>query len=456
MAVGAHAEVALSALAGVGYLRAKVSPDPEDQLIASRAAAAARWLADAADHHDDGSCCWDHSAWDTAAVIRALALVLSEQRTRKILAATGWEAKVKERMLAGTRWLLARFRDAENGTVLARLNPAEYAEVGRTVAELAVWDRAATEAVTVEAVGSGIDDVVASICQTLARRRSERMIEVRTEDGSSEIATIWWGDFMGTSEVLRFYAAVNRALLAGSLELPPILGQTIRESVAKCLLLIEHSHFDGLWGAYLDTIALLGAYVEIGESREGLFAEIGREEGLAAQARIVFRVIRWMCDPTQRAADGSVLHTAFLTTFFAQAMVDVASLWRFSSDSIAVVYDEICLLTEAGVSEHRAEQIKALLDRDEARRQLEEAREDVGVERRRNNYERWLRTRFVGSAIVFVVGGLFLVLAGQVTGWVGVTVDTEQTANLLTLCGVVAAVTLSLIGVMWTMGRPPE
>jgi hypothetical protein len=452
-AVRAHAEVALALISGVRFLEADPSASNR-QAIESAVIESSLWLVDARAIHEDGSCCWDHSAWDTAAVVRALCHVL-----RSPLGAVGLDSEdrlssVAECVVSGVSWLVRRLSRAEGHHVSEALNPAEYAEIGWAVAESLMWNPESTDSVALKALGVRADTVVGGVCESLIRRRSEKMIEIRGEDEPTALATIWWGDFFGTAEVLRFYQAVEAASREGLIDLDVSLRRTIRESVARCCLLIEHSHFDGVWGAYLDTIALLGAYVELGRRPEGLFPPGPESDHIAPQPRVIFRVLRWMCDPTQRSSDGSILHTAFLTTFFAHTVIDVAVGWPFAMETIAIVYDEMSLLMETGVSQSRVDQVNAILARDDALARVANVEKNVAQLRQKGAYAGWLRSRIVASAVLVLAGAGCTVLVGQLTGWVSTTIASANTINVLTMVGVAVTIIVAVITVLWSVGRP--
>jgi hypothetical protein len=455
MMVAAHAEVALALMSGIRYLEV-ADDESERPLVISAVARSAEWLVESRTTHDDGSCCWDHSAWDTSAVVRALCYALRSPSVCHVLQENRRASDTSDSLDAALAWLLLRLHRSETGHATDALNPGEYAEIGWAITDALMWDQAQTNAVSVEVCGETADAAVLKVCEALIRRRSEKMIEVRTDDATVQLATIWWGDFFGTSEVLRFYTAVDNAIRANALTLSDGLRRTIRESIVKCCLLIEHSHFDGVWGAYLDTIALLGAYVDLGRRPDALFALTPDTDHVISQPRIVFRVLRWMCDPTQRCSDGSILHTAFLTTFFTNTIIDIAQSWKYAEEPIASVYDEMCLLMETGVSEHRVDQINAILARDEALSRVQETERRTALHLRRSAYEMWLRGRIIATAVVVIAGVGSTVLVGQVTGWVSTTITGANTINVLTMVGLSATILVALMTVLWTVGHPPD
>lgn len=452
--VGATAEVALSvqsALRCTAHHRDRVG-DRFDRDIAR----CVEWLIEQSRRHPDGSCCWDHSAWDSAAVVRTLAVA---SHHREIAAQFEGPLDLTDAVDCGLRWLLLRLKLASSRHASTNLNPAEHAEIGETLAFMVRVDPDRTEAECQRTVGESASAVLRDITSTLLARQSERMIEIDPDDGTAtRILTIWWGDYFGTSEVLRYFVALSDAVEAGTVTVPEETATAIRRSVAKCMLLLEHTQVDGLWGAYLDTVATVDAYVQVGARGSRLFASPGVGDLLTTQPRIVFRVLRWMCDPTQRMDDGSVLHTAFLTTFFAQALLNVEAQWEYSAASIAIVYDEMCLLMEMGVSEHRVRLVDALLDRDRAGRDLEVAQAELTHRALVHDHEQWLRTRWI-LTLVALTGGVALgVGVAVVGGWVATSVKAADVANLLAFAAMLSATVFAVVGLIWTVGRqrPPS
>src|SRR5262249_37148627 len=138
----------------------------------------------------------------------------------------------------------------------------------------------------------------------------------------------------------------------------------VRDSIKRFCLLLESAQMDGIWGSYLDTIALIGTYIRIG-SISSMSAN-GDEVDLTVQPRVAFRALRFMCDPTQTFSDGSMLHTSFLTTFYVITLMIVISEWPEAKKPVVNLYDELSLIMDRGTTVPRANYLSATLERDKA------------------------------------------------------------------------------------------
>lgn len=439
-AIGANAEVALATQAAIRFGEYQLGESRETQVLSCLA-----WLRDRSERHPDQTACWDHSTWDTATVLQ----------TFMAAARCSWSERVRNAVSPidiepGLRWLISRHAETSRVHALFKLNPAELAEVTQTFVEALAFDPSMTTRAS-SVLGPLADPrtLLTAMIRSLLANKSDRRISVVSDGADRDVAVTWWGDFFGTAEVLRSFLAVAEAGAAGIVSLESEDLDAMRQATARAVLLLEDSNSDGLWGAYLDTVAVLGVYVRLGADT-ALLPDAG-DSNLWSQARIVFRALRWMCDGTQHMADGSVLHTAFLTTFFARTIMDVAEHWDYSRYDIATVYDEMCLMMETGVGEHRAMAVELALARDGALRReestaalLERARADVST-------ERWMRRRSTATVAVFGFAMLAGGVAAAALGWVDVKVKQGELANLLALSGVGATSVMAVIATLWSV-----
>lgn len=452
--VSAHAEVAMAISATTALLKGRPQLAHRLGYLIEKCATEVVWLEQKATFHDNGTCCFDHSAWDTSTAVRALFdvmnvdVIATEVRQRQ---ASG----IDKVIVGGVRWLLSRFNDADRGSLGSLLNPSEYAQIGRALAIVSErYDL--DEETRAHTVYADVSEAISRILTILVERRSERMIEIATDDHSTKIATIWWDDFFGTSEVLLFFSTLNSAIRRGSVKLEPSNRTLMRECITKCFLLLEHTQSDGLWGGYLDTVGVLNAYVSISEQSKTLFNEGRDRQLLLAQPRIVFRALRWMCDPTQRSSDGSVLHTAWLTTLFAISLVQVATLWSYADKTVGELYDDLSMAMDRGVSDHRANQVAAILDREIALDKLESVSSQLGQAKRLASYQGWFRSRLLMTVMTVTVGAIGTFFGGTLGHIFSVELYAHNSVEVLSLIGVSSAATLAVVAVIWSTGRPPE
>ena len=456
MRVGSNWEVALTLTAALEVRRrfdgeatlARQFPRLTSQIEQMRG-----WLASKAELHSDGSACWDHSAWDTGTVTRALAGI-TVTGSYVDLAAMGPPQRAA--VDGGLRWLIRRYVDYSHDTVQAALNPAEIAQIGLTVVELAMQDVSdVANALAASGWPSGIDSLCRSLVDVLLRRQSERPLSPSMGGRRTSEIGIWWDDWFGSCDVLMFFVRLLDLNAARALTIEPDMLMRTRESIARCFTLIEDSQSDGIWGAYLDTIAVVGTYVRVASA---VSASVTPSDATprTAQPRIVFRTIRWLCDPTQISNDGSILHTGFLTTAFVNTLIQVIHFWPETKMTLIDLYDELTQVMDRGVTIDRANFLTASIERDATMTKLAHERRRSELLVVRLAHEHWFRARFVLTIVIGVVT-LVLALALPVAGSLAqVSYKIEDAAVFVSVLAVLVAAFGGLATVVWMVDRPPD
>lgn len=456
MRVGSSWEVALT-LAATLEVRRRWGGQPwvarRFPRLASQIDEMARWLLSKAERHPEGSFCWDHSAWDTAVIARTLFGVTATGSYKELAVALDAQARTVD---GAVWWLIRRYVDYSHDTVRSALNPAELAQIGRTVVDLAKQDASRVAACAIQAGWTGGPDaLLQSIADVLLRRQSDCPLSPSLGGHHTSQTGTWWDDWFGSCDVLAFLIRLLDLNGERTVTLEPSMIVRIRESIARCFTLIEDTQSEGLWGAYLDTIAVLGTYVHVGSAMAAMAAQQGTTH-LTAQPRIVFRTIRWACDPTQSFADGSILHTGFLTTFFVNTLLAVIQFWPKTQLPLIDVYDELSQVMDRGVTIDRANFLTASIERDAAIAKLANQQRRVDQLIRFIGHERWFHARLV---LTVVLVPLTLVLSFAIPVVAGLVDFGYRITNADTLISVLAVLVVAFFGivtVLWTVDRAPD
>lgn len=382
-----------------------LDPFEDEDEIRSKNQIMVRWLIENQQQHSDHTGCWDHSPWDTAVILRAIAGETTSGNHKELVPAL---PGVPEAIRRGLLWIVSRFYDAKTGRMTFHLNTGELAESGRTIAELAMsYPSLVDEAVSAIREDIELDELLNEIARNLLRRQTERKIHVSFRiDDIDHKTGVWWDDFFGTASTLMFFSRLLELDDKNICEVEQKIIGEIQISLSKCFLLIEALQSEGgLWGAYADTITLLSAYVKVGApSSPGSRAKTVSDD-LLTRPRVVFRALRWMCDPTQIMDDNSLLHTSFLTTFFVQAIYAVIRFWPQSSETILQVYDELSLIQDRGDSQDRADYLAVALQRDKTEEDLR-----ILTSKHHNTSQELQRERTLKRRVMMTATTLILVL----------------------------------------------
>lgn len=445
--VSAHAEVAL-ALQSVFAL---AESDPESAApYSSSAKNHVDLLVQQAEIHPDGSRCWDHSVWDTAIVLRALLDALECRLSDLLIGPTAQEA-IESICHAAMRWIAGKF-DESNSLVFQRgLNSAELAQAGLATNRFLEYLRAKSAATG--SLGSELSALSLRILnRTLVRRTSDVGRRI-SEDEAALVPPTWWGDYFGTADVIEYLVSTLRLNNNQLVVLPREQRDLIGTVLVRCMHFLEGSQRDGLWGPYLDTANVLAAYVISGS--------YGQEteptnSALAPHPRVVFRSVRWFCDSTQRLADGSILHTAFLTTFFTRAILLCATKWDRRDISLAQLYDEVALVSDGNSTLDKAELVAARQDAEQVRAEIREMRSVMETREKHHRFRVWRMSRLPLSALIILIGCLASLLLPAAFGLVSVNVAKDAVSNLISLWGLIAAIAFALIAIFWSVRSPDD
>lgn len=260
-------------------------------------------------------CTWEKVTWDTAVVIRILLMCV-----KKFPSSFTKQEKDEIQKIAkqAMKWLNYRFT-AWDKEVKYPFGPADIAQIMITglYIKKCYPNLFPNLKVLLEKLHSRILNYLLIEAATT--------VQIHLENGATENA-IWWGNYFQTAEVLE-----SLALYYDDIKDPDDDSKLrIEKAIFNACKYIEGTQENGMWGTHVDTIRTLYTYVTI----SSIVPKV------PCQPYLAFKALRWICDEKQCLADGSFLHTMFLTIFMAPTLVAVYNKWPFANRSVIQIYDE--------------------------------------------------------------------------------------------------------------------
>jgi hypothetical protein len=388
-----------------------------------------RWMLSKLVWMDGERCNWDGVTWDTAVCTRVL--LHAESFFHDRLSAE--EQREVARSLAGAvRWLVEKSDDWDSD-IRYPAGPPDLAQVLNTLVLVA----AQSPQLLTQAEKSGNLTAGSSSIDHIARvlLAMEERSAIETDDGRVELS--FWVDCFDSSEVLEGLGAYLQHC-----KRPGRLGNAsyeahARDAVIRCLRYLELNQSDGMWRGVADTCGTLYGYLKV----------VGTIEDIEPEDHVVFKALRWMCDEKQALADGSFLHTTYVTVFYALALREATCSWPLSKRSGGEVYDIALWSGEVRTTAERSKRLELQIALEDAGRRLEE--QDAAL-------NRWATTS-AAVAIFFVQ--LILVLLGVlafgvvVVEWQSLNFNLVKPEIFWTILGVGVPAAISVTGAVLAIRR---
>jgi hypothetical protein len=343
------------------------------ELIDRKLTATAAWLVDQADAASDERPFWEGVTWDTAVVVRTLARLLNEHdRTSKQCPIED----ICELCSEAIAWLIHRFRQWDQN-VTYPLGPSDLAQVLNTLVYIKAnisgdLQQALTRTCDDGDIDSAIEDLVRYLLgardedapaesEDAPDRPATKLGDGASDDTSSE-PPAFWGDYFQSGEVIESLVGyVNYLSQAGRPDPDePSLSERCQAMTLSCICHLEAHQVDGRWGTHSDTCRALYAYLRTTAALQ----DVGQED------HVVLKALRWMCDQKQTFADGSFMHTMFVTVFYALALWQVYAKWAPATQPAAQVYDYAFWSTPVRSTPERARRLALQVDLERKEQQL--------------------------------------------------------------------------------------
>lgn len=406
-----HWEAALEIEFLVGLLKHLGNDDKLAVRVKTAVSEGLTWLISERTTTADNICHWDGVTWDTAVVLRCILDALH----MNIAIPGATRESIEQLTVHAFSWLLKRFiqwpkevkypfGDADiaqiltTGVAIQTMNPEVMKRAHSFLRKMLPDDT--------------LEDPLGRLCEFLTSRRTQL---------DEHPNTCIWEDFFQTAEVLESLTEYYNVLSASR--------STDQEKLTElrgCIFCTIHSfeigQCRGMWGTHADTCRALYSYLKCSQ-----------QMGVEPQDHIVFKALRWVCDEKQVFEDGSFLHTSFITTFFALAVLQACENWTLSGKSILAIYDDVVWHMEASSSTERG----LRLEIENKKRALEAAVSQIRVQLQNSR-------RIIAS--LCVTGGL------AVAAILSSSLGRAKVGDVGFLAIFVTGF-LSLIVAIWTIGR---
>lgn len=341
--------------------------------IQYKSAIVARWLL-SKKVVDGQYICWEKVTWDTSVVIQALVIALKKYGSR-FSKAEGEE--ILHHITSGTKWLYRRFTQWET-EVKYPFGPADVAQIVIALITIAEnYPNIYEEVCSEYGFDSSTLDIVVEIVEYLIYRKIEQRLSFQSSGKEGEVIAYWWDDFFNTAEVVYALAVFHQYASRKEhfVEKYRDLLSLVEDTIIRACAYFEHEQVDGMWGSHIDTVRVLQAYTYV--RRIIPQQATGREVPLITpEIHTIFKALRWACDEKQIFSDGSMLHTMFLTIFYAMALVEIYHSWDPAKKTVAEIYDDVLWYTPVRTTPERIRRLSAELHIKEMEKDISLLRND--------------------------------------------------------------------------------
>lgn len=375
------------------YLASDAFPGDFDD----KAGSATRFLIKKASFGRD-NCNWEGNIWDTAVICRALLFYT------QIYPDLSRQANTTAVCRKALRWLSIQVEKWR--TIRYALGIPDLSQILRTFILAQEIMPKEFEAITREIRDeSSSDNLLEDLVDEIVHS-----VELSSQllDGHSENVAIWDDDVFATADAI---ISLSKCVTSPAFQNNSRIGaSTILEILEPAIRYLELEQVDGKWGIEETTAVALRAYIA---GCKALGA------GRTPEPHIVFKAVRYLCDPKTVFSDGSIAHEMEPTVYMILALIEVLNNWQLpdglcDKKPTIELYDYIIWSTPTRSTHERVLRMQAQTEAD----QLRDKNKSLIYNLTEKDREiRWWRTIFfiliwatVGSIIAimlsFVVVGL--------------------------------------------------
>jgi len=320
--------------------------------IDQKSLATVSWLLTQMTKEGPSAASWDGVSWDTAVCVRTLLRVRQRYEAQLDSDLT---KKIDRSIDQAVNWLVVESLHWDTEQRYAG-GPPDLAQVLHTL--IVVGDERRELLLSAE-LAAGVAEQE-SVIDQIARILLAMEERDRISTASGDVDVSFWVDAFNSSEVLE-----GLAMYLKHCESPRAWGTTRHRddcmaAVYRCLRFIELNQSDGTWGGVADTCGTLYGYLRV----LSMLRDVGHED------HVVFKALRWMCDEKQAMADGSFLHTSYVTVFYALALWQAYETWPLAGKRGAEVYDIALWNTPANTTAERSLRLEIQISLEDAQRAL--------------------------------------------------------------------------------------
>lgn len=452
--------MALMTLCKVADIYEKTNEEPEIiNKIRNKSAWVAKWLLtkqNAVTNNEFTN--WEGVTWDTAVIIHSLLTVLLKYEDE-----FSHEDKVKilEAAKKGSIWLYYRFNQWEK-EVKYPFGPADVARIINTFVFIneSFPDLFGTiqsdYKIKIDPEDDG--DWLTPIVNYLLHRKTKETFTVNIGEESEDVVTYWWDDYFSTAEVIdglgryiKYYNNISNIETARSQINKDEKIKTIKEVLVRSCAYFEHSQIDGMWGSHIDTVRILHSYVSVRKlipQQNHLVSD----DFFTPEIHTTFKALRWMCDEKQIFSDGSFLHTVFITTFYAAALVEVYNSWASAQDNIAKIYDDVVWSSPVRSTPERIKRLSLAIKNEELEHSIEQVNQkNLLITDHLVNSQGKQKKTLITFLVLLVSVLLFVFLSSQLDILlIDIKFTVKKLSDSIAFFGVFVALMVALIAAVWS------
>jgi len=271
-----------------------------------------RWLIGQISEPSDSMSNWDGVTWDTAICIRA---ILKAEKQFADVWSVSDKKKIAVTRQTSTRWLIYSCKHWDID-IRYPAGPPDLAQILHTLSILNAYHPEMIKELEAEAEIGSVNDEPTSIRIVRLLLAMRQPASITLSDG--EIQTCFWVDCFNTSEVLEGLTSFLVSIEGTDDKSLIKIKRQIKESIFQGIQYLECNQVDGTWGGVADTCGALYGYLRV----TTMMTDLDPKDHL------VFQALRWMCDEKQAMADGSFLHTSYVTVFYFMAILEAYRDWE--------------------------------------------------------------------------------------------------------------------------------
>ena len=248
------------------------------------------------------TCHWDGNIWDTAVITRAI-LWYSMVYPNEV------EPRLLDASQKSLRWLGQHV--AEWHDLRYTLGLIELSQILRTfIMAYSLEGNGHYKDIDTFLKNNTRDDPINALVSEIMHLG--KITSVNVEDRVEDVIA-WEDDIFSTGE-----AIIGLSSYLNSREVPLDQRKEILEMIGSALRYLEVQQNDGRWGVEEETAIALRAYL------------IGYQSwvnNISPEPHIVFKSIRYLCDPKTVFPDGSIAHEMEPTVYYTLALLEVLKSW---------------------------------------------------------------------------------------------------------------------------------
>lgn len=305
-----------------------------------------KWMLDSIPDNGNN---WEEAQWDTAITIFVIVkhIELIDDNCSK-----DEKHNYYDRIQKVIDWLVSRISYWQSDDARYMAGLSDLSQVLLTL--ISVQDKFSNYYLQIEkrhSSGNDAYNIIDSACRILLQMASK--INATYYNGKEVVTEelICWGDIADSAAILhaltKYYNWKSEGILAGQQKDNANLLDKLSICIVKALRFIEVNQAEGHWGSVANSVVTFHNYM----------CTVGANKHFDFQDQVVFKALRWVCDCNQTLTDGSLLHSSYVTSFYALSLYEAYSTWDLSNQKISYVYDFTLWLAPNASSEERTRRL---------------------------------------------------------------------------------------------------